>query len=84
VDVTNNIIANNVAAGMAGISLQDALKVNIIKHTIISNDTPPRRRALQHAGAPLASSSGPTCTSNCGTASAPQPLAWSASRTARS
>ena len=38
--VTNNIIANNVAGwDGAGISLLDALDVNIINNTIMSNDT---------------------------------------------
>ena len=40
VTVTNNIIANNVAGwDGAGISLLDALEVNIINNTIVSNDT---------------------------------------------
>ncbi len=38
--VTNNIITNNVAGwDGGGISLQDALAVNIINNTIVSNDT---------------------------------------------
>src|SRR5260370_33602902 len=37
--VTNNIIANNIAGwDGAGISLEDALAVNIINNTIVSND----------------------------------------------
>ena len=40
VTVTNNIIANNVAGwDGGGVSLQDALKVNFINNTVISNDT---------------------------------------------
>src|SRR5207249_8144121 len=40
VQVTNNIIATNVAGwDGAGVSLQDALAVNIINNTIVSNDT---------------------------------------------
>ena len=40
VSVTNNIIANNVAGwDGAGISMQDALAVNVINNTIMSNDT---------------------------------------------
>ncbi len=75
VNVTNNIIANNVAGwDGAGISLQDALAVNIVNNTIISNDTTASSGVLFNTlGAPLASSFGPTCTSNCGTTSAPQP-----------
>ena len=75
VNVTNNIIANNVAGwDGAGISLQDALAVNITNNTIVSNDTTASSGVLFNTlGAPLASATGPTCTANCGTASAPQP-----------
>jgi hypothetical protein len=75
VSVTNNIITNNVAGwDGAGISLQDALNVNIINNTIMSNDTTASSGILFNTlGAPLASSSGPTCTTGCGTASLPQP-----------
>jgi hypothetical protein len=75
VTVTNNIIANNVAGwDGAGVSLQDALKVNLINNTIISNDSTASSGVLFNTlGAPLASSQGPTCTSNCGTTSLPQP-----------
>jgi hypothetical protein len=75
VKVTNNIIANNVAGwDGAGVSLQDALNVNLINNTIISNDSTASSGVLFNTlGAPLASSQGPKCTSNCGTASAPQP-----------
>src|SRR5438309_247761 len=75
VQVTNNIIANNVAGwDGAGISLLDALNVNIINNTIMSNDTTASSGVLFNTlGAPLASTQGPTCTANCGTASAPQP-----------
>ena len=72
VTVTNNIIANNVAGwDGAGISLQDALNVNLINNTIMSNDTTASSGVLFNTlGAPIASSQGPTCTSNCGTTSA--------------
>jgi hypothetical protein len=75
VQVTNNIIANNVAGwDGAGISLLDSLNVNIVNNTIMSNDTTASSGVLFNTlGAPLASSQGPTCTTNCGTASAPQP-----------
>ena len=75
VNVTNNIIANNVAGwDGGGVSLQDALAVNLINNTIISNDTTATAGVLFNTlGAPLASSPGPTCTVNCGTTSAPQP-----------
>lgn len=40
VDVTNNIIANNVAGwDGGGVSLQDSIGVNLINNTIISNDS---------------------------------------------
>jgi hypothetical protein len=73
--VTNNIINNNVAGwDGAGISLQDALNVNFVNNTIASNDTTASSGVLFNTlGAPLASSQGPTCTTNCGTTSAPQP-----------
>jgi hypothetical protein len=75
VSFTNNIVANNVAGwDGAGISLLDSLNVNIINNTIMSNDTTASSGVLFNTlGAPLASTQGPTCTSNCGTASAPQP-----------
>jgi hypothetical protein len=75
VNVTNNIIVNNVAGwDGAGISLVDALNVNIINNTIMSNDTTASSGVLFNTiGAPLASSSGPTCTSGCGITSQPQP-----------
>ncbi len=75
VTLTNNVIVNNVAGwDGAGVSLQDALNVNIINNTIMSNDTTASSGVLFNTlGAPLASSGGPTCTTNCGTASAPQP-----------
>jgi hypothetical protein len=47
VNVTNNIIANNVAGwDGGGLSLQDALSVNIINNTIASNDTTASAGAL--------------------------------------
>jgi hypothetical protein len=75
--VTNNIIANNVAGwDGAGISLQDALNVNIINNTIVSNDTTASSGVLFNTlGAPIASSQGP-CPVNanpCVTTSTPQP-----------
>ena len=75
VSVTNNIINNNIAGwDGAGVSLQDALNVNLINNTIASNDTTASAGVLFNTlGAPLASSQGPTCTVNCGTTSAPQP-----------
>jgi hypothetical protein len=75
ISITNNIIANNVAGwDGAGISLLDALNVNIVNNTIMSNDTTASSGVLFNTfGAPLASTHGPTCTANCGTASAPQP-----------
>jgi hypothetical protein len=75
VSFTNNIVANNVAGwDGAGISLLDSLNVNIVNNTIMSNDTTASAGVLFNTlGAPLASSQGPQCTANCGTASAPQP-----------
>ena len=75
VNVTNNIIVNNVAGwDGAGVSLQDALVVNFINNTVVSNDTTASSGVLFNTlGAPLASGTGPTCTVGCGTTSAPQP-----------
>ena len=75
VTVTNNIIANNVAGwDGAGVSLQDALNVNIINDTIMSNDTTASAGVLFNTlGAPLASSPGATNQTTSATTSAPQP-----------
>jgi hypothetical protein len=75
VTVTNNIIANNVAGwDGAGVSLQDALNVNIINNTIVGNDTTASAGVLFNTlGAPLSSSPCPTCNATGGTTSAPQP-----------
>jgi hypothetical protein len=74
VTVTNNIIANNIAGwDGAGISLQDALDVNIINNTIVSNDTTASSGVLFNTlGAPLASSAGSNCIIG-GNTSCPQP-----------
>ena len=76
VTVTNNIITNNVAGwDGAGISLLDALNVNIINNTIMSNDTTASAGVLFNTiGAPLASTQGSNCIqSGSTTASCPQP-----------
>jgi hypothetical protein len=72
--VTNNVIANNVAGwDGAGASFQDALAVKFINNTVVSNDSTASAGPLFNTlGAPLASAPGPTCTSNCGSASPPQ------------
>ncbi len=74
VTVTNNIITNNVAGwDGGGLSLMDSLAVDVINNTISSNATTATAGVLFNTlGAPLASQQGPTCTSNCGTTSAPQ------------
>jgi hypothetical protein len=74
--VTNNIIVNNVAGwDGAGISLLDALNVNIINNTVMSNDTTASAGVLFNTiGAPLASTQGSNCIqSGSTTASCPQP-----------
>ena len=57
VTVTNNIIANNVAGwDGGGASLQDALNVNFINNTVVSNDTTASSGVLFNTlGAPQAS-----------------------------
>ena len=76
VQVTNNVIANNVAGwDGAGVSLEDSLVVNLINNTIASNDTTASSGTLFNTlGAPLASGQSPpsTITSN-GTSTLPQP-----------
>jgi hypothetical protein len=47
VDVTNNVIVNNVAGwDGAGVSMVDSLKVNLVNNTIVSNDTTASSGAL--------------------------------------
>jgi hypothetical protein len=72
--VTNNIIADNVAGwDGAGISLVDALNVNIINNTIVSNSTTASAGILfTTIGYPLASSEGNNCTNASATQSCPQ------------
>jgi hypothetical protein len=74
VTVTNNIITNNVAGwDGAGVSLQDALNVNIINNTIASNDSTAASGVLfDSLFAPLASTPGTNCTVNNGSQSCPQ------------
>jgi hypothetical protein len=74
VTLTNNIITDNVAGwDGAGISLMDSLAVDVINNTIAANASTASSGVLFNTiGAPLASTQGPTCTSNCGTASHPQ------------
>ena len=75
VNITNNIIANNVAGwDGAGISLQDALSTNIVNNTIISNDTTATAGILFNTlGAPISSSPPPPFTTSTTTTSAAQP-----------
>jgi len=83
VTLTNNIIANNVAGwDGGGVSLQDALNVNIINNTIASNDTTASSGVLFNTvGSPNAStpppgcdpSTNPTCAGNKVITSTPQP-----------
>jgi len=74
VTVTNNIIVNNVAGwDGAGISLQDALNIDIVNNTIMSNTSTAIAGILfDTIGAPLASQQGTNCRLN-GTTSCPQP-----------
>jgi hypothetical protein len=76
VSVTNNIIANNVAGwDGAGVSLQDALAVNFINNTVMSNDSTASSGVLFNTlGAPEASAPGSNCIQAGGTTrSCPQP-----------
>jgi hypothetical protein len=79
VSITNNIIINNLAGwDGAGISLQDALNVQIINNTIAHNDTLADAGPLATSiGTPMASSPSGNCTltgpTGANTASCPQP-----------
>jgi len=76
INITNNIIANNVAGwDGGGVSLQDALSVNFINNTVMSNDTTASAGPLFNTlGAPLASAQGTNCVQPGGTTrSCPQP-----------
>jgi hypothetical protein len=75
VTVTNNIITNNVAGwDGGGVSLQDALAVNLVNNTIASNDSTATAGVLFNTiGAPLASAPGATNQTTSSTTSAPQP-----------
>jgi hypothetical protein len=74
VTVTNNIIVDNVAGwDGGGISLLDSPNVNIVNNTIAYNNSTASAGVLFNTlGGPLASQQGPTCTSNCGSTTAPQ------------
>ncbi len=74
VAVTNNIITNNVAGwDGAGVSLQDALVVNMINNTIASNDTTASSGVLFNTiGAPEGSAPGDTNQTTSSITSAPQ------------
>jgi hypothetical protein len=68
VTVTNNIISNNVAGwDGGGISLQDALKVDIVNNTVASNDATASSGVLFNTlGAPIASTPPPGCNPQTG------------------
>jgi hypothetical protein len=74
IQVTNNIIANNVAGwDGGGVSLQDALATDLINNTIVSNNSTASSGVLfQTLFAPLASTPGVNCTANNGSNSCPQ------------
>jgi Bacterial Ig domain len=74
VSLTNNIIVNNVAGwDGAGVSLQDALAVNIVNNTIASNDSTASSGVLFGSlFAPLASAPGTNCTKAAGAQSCPE------------
>ena len=74
VSITNNIITDNVAGwDGGGVSLQDALAVNIVNNTIVGNDSTASSGVLFGSlFAPLASAPGSNCTVNNGTQSCPQ------------
>jgi len=75
VTVTNNIIVNNLAGwDGGGVSLQDALAVNFINNTVVSNDSTATAGVLFNTiGAPEASAPGASNQTTGATTSAPQP-----------
>jgi hypothetical protein len=74
VTISNNMIVNNMAGwDGAGISLQDALNVNIVNNTIMQNDTLASSGVLTYSiGTPSASAPAGECHNAAGTASCPQ------------
>jgi hypothetical protein len=68
VNLTNNIIVNNVAGwDGAGVSMLDALAVNLVNNTIAANDSTASSGTLfQTLFSPLASSTSPTTHVTCG------------------
>jgi hypothetical protein len=74
VSITNNIINNNIAGwDGAGISLQDALNVQIVNNTIAHNDSLASSGVLTTSiGTPMASAPAGDCHNAAGTASCPQ------------
>ena len=74
IQVTNNIIANNVAGwDGGGISLIDALATDLINNTVVSNNSTASSGVLfQSLFAPLASTPGNNCYANNGANSCPQ------------
>jgi hypothetical protein len=86
VTIQNNIIVNNLAGwDGAGISLQDALNVNIINNTIAHNDSTATSGVLTTSlGTPMASGPAGNCTltgpTGTNTASCPQPAGVSSTR----
>ena len=79
VTVTNNIIADNVAGwDGAGVSLLDALNLDFVNNTVVSNSTTASAGVLANTlGAPLASTQNNNvctgATGSCGTTTLPQP-----------
>ena len=74
VKVTNNIVTNNVAGwDGGGVSLQDAVAVDLVNNTIASNDSTATAGVLFNTlGAPLASAPGATNQTTSSQTSAPQ------------
>jgi hypothetical protein len=74
VNITNNIINNNIAGwDGAGISLQDALNVSILNNTIAHNDSLASSGVLTFSvGTPQASAPPGDCHNAAGTTSCPQ------------
>jgi hypothetical protein len=78
VNVTNNIISNNVAGWAGGgVSLQDALKVNFINNTVVSNDATGSAGVLFNTDAATQANVGPPNCTTVGAQTTCQPITTS-------
>jgi hypothetical protein len=78
ITVTNNIIANNVAGWAGGgVSLQDAVRVNFVNNTVVSNDTTASAGVLFNTHAATQANVGPPNCTTVGSETTCQPITTS-------